>query len=225
MHTFTLPSGIEIGLVEMTGAEEDLLTNRRLMKNGEAINQVLLNCTKRLGDNAEPKMKDILDLLSGDRLYALVRLRQISLGDEVELELACPNTGCGERTPLTVNLGDIEVTPYGEEREFGFTLPGSGRKVKFGYLDGHKEKRLAALKEPNLTAAMMIRTVEIDGQPPSKKALNEMSMGDRSALRKEMLRVDGGIDTQVDVSCDACGTRIRTRLEAEPAFLFPSVAS
>ena len=225
MHTFALPSGIEIGLVEMTGAEEDLLTNRRLMKNGEAINQVLLNCTKRLGDNVEPKMKDILDLLSGDRLYALVRLRQVSLGDEVELELACPNTGCGERTGLTVNLGEIEVTPYGEEREFEFTLPGSGRKVKFGYLDGHKEKRLAALKEPNLTAAMMIRIVEIDGQPPSKKALNEMSMGDRSALRKEMLRVDGGIDTQVDVPCDACGTRIRTRLEAEPAFLFPSVAS
>lgn len=224
MHTFTLPSGIEIGLVEMTGAEEDLLTNRRLMKNGEAINQVLLNCTKRLGENAEPKMKDVLDLLSGDRLFALVRLRQVSLGDEVELELACPNTGCGERTALTVNLGDLEVTPYGEEREFEFTLPGSGRKVKFGYLDGHKEKRLAALKEPNLTAAMMIRILEIDGQPPSKKALNEMSMGDRSALRKEMLRVDGGIDTQVDVSCDACGTRIRTRLEAEPAFLFPSVA-
>jgi len=38
MHTFTLPSGIEIDLVEMTGVEEDLLTNRRLMKNGEAIN-------------------------------------------------------------------------------------------------------------------------------------------------------------------------------------------
>jgi len=225
MHTFTLPSGIEIGLVEMTGAEEDLLTNRRLMKNGEAINQVLLNCTKRLGDNAEPKMKDILDLLSGDRLFALVRLRQVSLGDEVELELACPNTGCGERTALRVDLGQLEVTPYGEEREFEFTLPGSGRKVKFGYLDGHKEKRLAALKEPNLTAAMMIRILEIDGQPPSKKALNEMTIGDRSALRKELLRVDGGIDTQVDVPCDACGTRIRTRLEAEPAFLFPSVAS
>ena len=225
MHTFTLPSGIEIGLVEMTGVEEDLLTNRRLMKNGEAINQVLLNCTKRLGENAEPKMKDVLDLLSGDRLYALVRLRQVSLGDEVELELACPNTGCGERTSITVNLGEIEVTPYGEEREFEFKLPGSCQVVKFGYLDGHKEKRLAALKEPTLTAAMMIRIVEIDGQPPSKKALNEMTMGDRSALRKEMLRVDGGIDTQVDVSCDACGTRIRTRLEAEPAFLFPSVAS
>ena len=170
-------------------------------------------------------MKDVLDLLSGDRLFALVRLRQISLGDEVDLELACPNPACGERTFVTLDLNDLEVTPYGEEREFEFTLPGSGKVVKFGYLDGHKEKRLAALKEPTLTAAMMIRIVEIDGQPPSKKALNEMTMGDRSALRKEMLRVDGGIDTQVDATCDACGARIRTRLEAEPGFLFPSVAS
>jgi hypothetical protein len=72
---------------------------------------------------------------------------------------------------------------------------------------------------------MMIRIVEIDGQPPSKKLLNEMTIGDRSALRKEMLRVDGGIDTQVDVPCDACGARIRTRLEGEPGFLFPSVVS
>ncbi|MFW6162588.1 MAG: hypothetical protein ACODAJ_07435 [Planctomycetota bacterium] len=225
MHTFTLPSGTEIGLVEMTGVEEDLLTNRRLMKKGEAINQVLLNCTKRLGENDEPKMADILDLLSGDRLSALVRLRQISLGDEVDLELACPNPNCGEITGVRIDLEQLEVTPYGEEREFTFALPGSGKVVKFGYLDGHKETRLAALKEPTLTAAMMIRIVEIDGQPPSKKALNEMTMGDRSALRKEMLRVDGGIDTQVDAPCDACGARIRTRLEAEPGFLFPSVAS
>ncbi len=225
MHTFTLPSGIEIDLVEMTGVEEDLLTNRRLMKNGESINQVLLNCTKRLGANEEPTMTDILDLLSGDRLFALVRLRQVSLGDETDLELSCPNPGCGEVTYVSLDLSDLEVTPYGEEREFEFTLCGSGKTVKFGYLDGHKEKRLAALKEPTLTAAMMIRITEIGGQPPSKKLLNEMSMGDRSALRKEMLRVDGGIDTQVEIPCDACGARIRTRLEAEPGFLFPSVAS
>ena len=37
MHTLTLPSGIEIELVEMTGVEEDLLTNRGLMKKGEGM--------------------------------------------------------------------------------------------------------------------------------------------------------------------------------------------
>ena len=225
MHTFTLPSGTEIDLVEMTGVEEDLLTNQRLIKTGEAVNQVLANCIKRVGDSDTPGMKDVLDMLSGDRLFVLVRLRQVSLGDEVELELACHNMACGERNYVTINLADLEVTPYGEEREFEFKLPGSGKVVRFGYLDGHKEKRLAAMKQPSLTTAMMIRILSIDGQSPSKKHLNEMSMRDRSALREEMTRVDGGIDTAVDVSCDSCGVRIRTRLEAEPAFLFPSVAS
>jgi hypothetical protein len=53
--------------------------------------------------------------------------------------------------------------------------------------------------------------------------MNDMSMRDRSALRQEMLRVDAGVDTTVETDCQSCGTRIRTRLEAEPGFLFPGV--
>jgi hypothetical protein len=223
MHTFELPSGIEIELKEMTGAEEELLTNQRLIRTGDAINLVLRNCFVRIGDKTEPTVSDVLDLLSGDRLFSLVRLRQISLGDKVELELNCPNSACRMANCLTVNLEELEVTPYTEKREFDFKLPGSKTAMRFGYLDGHKEKRLAGLREPNITSAMMIRIIDIDGKPPSKKILAEMSMRDRGALREEMARVDAGIDTVVEVECDGCGTRIRTRLEAEPAFLFPTV--
>ncbi|MCP3879524.1 MAG: hypothetical protein GY701_14210 [Sulfitobacter sp.] len=223
MHSFELPSGIELELREMTGAEEELLTNQRLIRSGEAINQVLRNCFVRIADNHEPTINDVLDLLSGDRLFALVRLRQISLGDEVELELNCPNTACRMTNYVTVNLEELKVTPYSEQREFDFKLPGSKKTVRFGYLDGHKEKRLASLREPNITSAMLIRILNIDGKPPTKKSLAEMSMRDRSALRQEMSSVDAGIDTSVEVECDDCGTRIRSRLEAEPAFLFPGV--
>lgn len=40
MHTFTLPSGSEADLGEMTGVEEDLLTNQRLIKTGDATGGV-----------------------------------------------------------------------------------------------------------------------------------------------------------------------------------------
>lgn len=223
MYTFELPSGTEVELREMTGAEEELLTNQRLIRTGDAVNQVLKNCIVRLGDNDEPSMKDVLDLLSGDRLFILVKLRQVSLGDEVELELVCPNAACRATNHVAVDLEELEVTHYGPEREFSFELPGSKRTVRFGYLDGHKEKRLAALKEPSISSAMLIRIIEIDGNPPNKKLMAEMSMRDRSALRREMLRVDAGIDTTVETECDSCGARIRTRLEAEPGFLFPGV--
>jgi len=223
MYTFQLPSGDEIELREMTGAEEELLTNQRLIRTGDAVNQVLANCVLRVGDKDDVASKDVLDMLSGDRLFTLVKLRQISLGNEVELELTCPNTACRAKNRATVNLDDLPVTPYGEEREFVFTLPASGSRVRFVYLDGHKEKRLAQMQEPSISSAMMIRIVDIDGSAPSKKALAEMSMRDRSALRQEMLRVDAGIDTAVELDCDSCGMRMRTRLEAEPSFLFPGV--
>ena len=225
MHTFEMPSGAEIELREMTGAEEELLTNQRLIRSGDAINQVLKNCILRIGENTEPSMKDVLDLLSGDRLFVLVRLRQISLGDEVELTLHCPSPACRETSHTTVNLEELEVTPYGAEREFEFLLPGSGQLVRFGYLDGHKEKRLAALKEPTISSAMLMRILNIDGASPNKKMLAELPMRDRSALRAEMTRVDGGIDTLVELECEACGAPLRTRLEAEASFLFPAAAS
>ncbi len=95
--------------------------------------------------------------------------------------------------------------------------------MRFGYLDGHKEKRLTALKEPSISSALLIRLVDIDGSPPSKKLMNEMTLGDRSALRQEMVRVDAGIDTTVEAHCESCNAPLRTRLEAEPGFLFPGV--
>jgi hypothetical protein len=221
MYTYVLPSGQEVELVELTGREEELLTNQRLIKTGDAINQVLLNCIKRIGKNESPTMEDILNLLSGDRLFILVKLRQISLGDTVELELVCPV--CKEISFVTVNLEELPVTPYPEEREFTFKLPASKKQVKFGYLNGHKEKQLASLKEPSLTSAMLARIISVDGNPPNKKVITELPLRDRSELRREMLRVDAGIDTEVEVICQGCGNRLKTRLEAEPNFLFPNL--
>lgn len=223
MYTFTLPSGLEAELREMTGAEESLLTNRRLMKDGEGVNQVLRNCLVRLGDRTELAAKDVLDLLSGDRLFLLVKLRQISFGDEVDLSLACPAKDCGEVTDVHIALDDLEVTPYGTEREFIFELPRTKMPVIFTLMDGHMEKRLASLKDPNLHSAMLMRVKEIDGKTPNRNSLAELPAFDLNALRAEMQRVDGGIDTTVHTVCTACGARIVTRLEAEPPFLFPNV--
>jgi len=223
MHVFTLPSGTEVEIREMTGAEEELLTNQRLIRSGDAINQVFMNCILRLGDKEDLALKDVLDLLSGDRLFILVKLREISLGDEVELDLVCPNQACRAVNPVLLSTEELEVTPYGEAKEFARTLPQSGALVRFRHLDGHMEKRLAALKEPSISSAMLMRIIDIDSVSPTKKAMNEMSLRDRSFLRQEMLKADAGMDTTVETACSSCGTPIRTRLEAEASFLFPGV--
>lgn len=221
MYTFKLPSGNEIVLKEMTGVEEELLTNQRLIRSGDAVNHVLKNCILKLGDKENITMEDVLSMLSGDRLFALVRLRQVSLGDIVEINLSCANQICRKACNVAINIDDLPITPYSDRREFEFTLPSSGDTIRFGYLTGHKEKQLALLPEPTISSAMLIRILEINGKSPDKKVVSEMSLRDRTALRTEMAKVDGGIDTVIETVCESCGTHLRTRLEAETSFLFP----
>lgn len=225
MHIFELPSGIEAALRPITGNEESLLTDRRLMKNGNAVNQVILNCLESLGGNEKPTMEDVLALLSGDRLFLLVKLRQVSFGDEVALTLHCPDPYCGEDNPVEINLEDLEITTYPPEREFRFTLPRSEKEVVFVPLDGHMEKRLVAMKNPNIHSAMLMRIKELGGKAPTRKTFLDLPAFDLNALRAEMRKMDGGIDTVIRTSCLACGAAIQTRLEAEPAFLFPQAAT
>lgn len=221
MYEYALPSGQTVELRELTGTEEALLTNQRLMRTGAAINQVLRNCTVRIGDQQDLSEKDFLDLPSGDRLFILVRLREITFGPECSLEVACQNPQCGQVNYCAINTEELNVTPYGDDREFLYELPRSKRVINWVIMDGHMESRLAKLEEPTIHTAMLMRIKEVDGTAPSKNTLLGLSAADLAAFRAEIARREGGIDTEVRSVCRACGTPIVTRLEREADFLFP----
>ena len=218
MYPYTLPSGRQCELREMTGVDEDLLTNTRLIKSGDVLNQVMRNCLVSLDGKSEVALTDVLDLLAGDRHFIVVKLRQISLGDDLTVSLPCAK--CKWTSQVLVNLEDLPVTPYPPEREFTTVLPGSGQTVRFVPLDGHMEKRLAVMPDANITTVMLIRIREIDGAPPTKKQLAEMSRKDRTALRAAMAAVDGDIDTVITTTCEQCGEPVQARLEGEKDFLY-----
>ncbi|QTD49663.1 hypothetical protein J3U87_29115 [Sulfidibacter corallicola] len=198
------------------------MTNERLVRKGEAINKVFENCVLRIGEKTDITATDVLDLLAGDRLALLIELRKVSLGSDLDLNLTCTNPACGHEQVIAVDLGQLPVRPYPSERDFSVVLP-SQTRITFGLLDGHAEKRLAAIAEPTVSTALMMRIRTINDQPPTKKTLADLSMRDRVALRREMQAVDGGVDTSIDHACEACGTRLTTRVEVEPDFLFPNL--
>ena len=70
---------------------------------------------------------------------------------------------------------------------------------------------------------MLTRILSIDGQAPNKKVVMDLSMRDRSELRREMASKDAGINTEIEIICDDCGHRFKTRLEGERDFLFPGL--
>ena len=85
------------------------------------------------------------------------------------------------------------------------------------------EKRLTVMSDANITVAMLIRIRDINGAPPTKKLLAEMSLKDRTALREAMAATDGDIDTVITSTCEQCGEPVRARIEGEKDFLYPGI--
>jgi hypothetical protein len=193
------------------------------MRDGTGFNRALRNCIVRLDDNDAVTEKDVAQMLSGDRLVALVRLRQITFGDDLELKLTCPNPKCGHENAIQVSLADAEQTDYAPERQHTFTLPGCGQVVVFGLSTGEHEARYAKLKDDaNIHSMLLMRIISVDGAPPARNTVRGWSARDIGALRSKMQSVDGGIDTAIKTVCRECGKPIATRAEGTESFFFPS---
>ena len=220
MYEYVLPSGKTVELREMTGTEEALLTNERLMRDGTGVNQLLRNCIVKL-DGAEVTEKEVNDMLSGDRLFCLVRIRQITFGDECSMEVMCSNPKCGASNTAELDLADLEVSQYAEEAEHVLELPKSKIIVTWRPMFGNDERRLAKMDDSTLHDAMLIRIKDIDGKAPSRNVFLGLSAIDLKAIRDDFDAKEGGIDTQVKMVCRKCGSPIVTRLESQPSFFFP----
>lgn len=220
---FTLPSGRTVELRELTGHEEEILSDERQMRDGTGIDRVLRNCMARLDENEDVKESDVRQMLSGDRIAALVHIRQITFGDDLDMKVTCPNPTCGHENAVHASLADADRTEYHADREHTFVLPGCGQTVVFGLSTGEHEARVLKLGEnANLHSLLLMRIASVDGKPPARNVVRDWSASDLRALRAKMASVDGGIDTTVKAVCSKCGTPIRLHAETNSSFFFPT---
>ena len=112
LHTDKVLDIVE--LRELTGVEEDILASRKI-SNDSKLNKVLVNCINILRDKEssivikdKAKLSEIVPkMATGDRLFLLIRLRQVSLGDNFEFQTICPE--CKKKQNFIVNLNDLKV--------------------------------------------------------------------------------------------------------------------
>lgn len=232
---FTLPIGLleggrlitDVQLREISGVEEDLL----LAKSGSPLqkfNTVLTNCITRIGPFTarEDIARLTLDMRTGDRAFLLICLRRVSLGDEYPFEYKCENEQCGAKSTLTVDLSELETFASEDPMKtvWDIELP-SKRKAVVKIATGHMEMdqdRKGKASDP-VTRALVSRLESLDGQPVTVAMVQKMSLRDRDALRAAFDRIEGGIETTVDVECQVCKTE--ASVEVNPAtagFFFPS---
>lgn len=216
-------SKLEFEYRGMTGKEEDLLTNEKLVKSGRALNMLIKGCIESI-DGKPITEQDIIKLKAPDRLYAMVRIRQASYGDVIEVEALCTNNRCKHRNYADVDISMLEVKT--EDVKETDSIEIDGKKVTFGHLDGNGEARLLKVNKAEiLSESMSARIIEIDGIHPNgvSKWIKDLPVAERLKLRKAMESIDCGIVTKVEVECEECETPITVRIEQAQGFFFPEM--
>jgi len=148
-HPLYMQETFEIS--DMTTEEEDILTNRMLIKQNMAFDKVLQNVTQT--PNVDP-----INMTVVDRRAAIIQVRINSYGPEYDVSMTCPNCGTVHKKKVNLqeamDLGLSKVKTLEENlaffnvskvahNEFRMELPRSKQNVVFKILNGEDELRMA----------------------------------------------------------------------------------
>jgi hypothetical protein len=221
MGEFKLLSSGEV--IETRGLkvrEQNVLTDRKKLKDGSAIDSVLSSCI--LTEGYDPR-----EMLVGDRVALLIHLRCLTHGPKFLFNAVCRN--CGERFMWEENLDELPVTyldpplPYGEDRIIECTLPRAGVKAKYRLLKGKDEKRARSGQtvEMGLSGILRVITTEVEGvKVLSAKWFDDLDVADADYLLAHWREHDCGVDTSLDLECPHCGAPTRMDLPIYDAGFF-----
>ena len=211
---------------EISGHEEDMLASKKIPASRK-MGTLLAKCCTRLGPYTGDELeKQVRNLPVGDRVLLLLRIRQITLGDEFPYRHECPE--CNYKGMFTIDLNDMEVKamPDPTQRIHEFDLS-SGAHVRFHIMTGTDEERLSdVMKESDkVTMTILARLDLLDGGLPTLEVIKDLGMKLRNELRDRFNEVEGGVDTSVEIECPRCEELVITELDiTQQGFFFPSAA-
>ena len=224
-----LSSG-KIDMKYMTAREEDILTNINLLRQGIAIEKMLISLIK------SPINHD--DLILGDRNALLIAARILAYGKDYSFKYKHPETDVEE--VVEVDLQDlkykeINLDLYANKNEFPFTLPHSKVDVTFRVLTVGDDKKIdveiKSLKKSLGQDAGAISTrlkhqiLSVNGDYTTKTIREFVDQGhllsrDSIELRKQIERVSPDIKTNITFSFKD-GVEVSTNLPMTTDFFFP----
>lgn len=235
VDSFELPCGhvdgegklhTDVVVREMTGEDEEILAARN-MPTTKKINKILSRCTESVGPYSGVAMPNIIqDLTQGDRIYLLMAIRRASLGNDMPFQTTCPQ--CKEEARFVLDLADLETKkmPNPALRTYDLVLPKTKKKVRMKVLTGRGEEAIskAATKGVDIiSTAILARMESMDDKPVTVDDLKELPLSDRNFLRDSWEDHEGGVDTEIQVDCPACGNAYETELDiSQQGFFNPS---
>ena len=227
---------------EMTGEEEDIIAQEEKTFT-ERMHELVGSCMTSLSDGGSksitsPKtLAKVTDhLLMSDLLTSIIRVREVTMGDEIRQKIKCPACTTLDGKPFiwtgVLSLKDFQGIPVdGDPLENIRTFTTSRGTILTwemltgqGELDQGKKKN----KRERATLALMARVRSIGEESEPKRVkdlLRKLPYVERQEIRKQFDQ-EGGIETEFECVCRNCGHEFKAELDiGGKEFFFPSETS
>ncbi len=209
---------------EMTGGDEEEIAQGGIRNNmGKVVTSLLANCVLEIGDykKSEIKKKEkwlsiIRSLYLGDRDLIMLKIRELTYGNELEIKSTCPS--CKYDLTVLFNMDEIEIEePTTDPAVIEFELPR-------GYIDnkdkihaagkmrmptGYEQELLdpIARKNPGRANTMLLSKAvyEIGDVNLNASLIRDLGQRDREYLINTLSEYTFGPKFSVNVICDSCG--------------------
>jgi hypothetical protein len=241
------PSGLKVRLRGIKGKDLDGLRDKRKVANGEAMSELLDACTLEVLERAIYEKSPAFvwaDALIGDRMKAMVTLREATSGGEYDFRLRCRDKDCRQMIDWTIDLKDLIVKKMSPESAATY-LAGNvfettihDAVVKFKLRTGRDEARLlklaaqmdASTRDANgkqktqagrTLLGVTARIISIEGVDNVSSWLGDLDLSEITQLQKSMDAADCGVETTIEVVCsgeDGCGLRQEVELPLDSTF-------
>jgi len=223
-------SGGKIEIRYMTGRDENVFANQSYIKSGLVLEMLLKSLC------SEPTFEP-LDLVLADKIFLLIAIRIMSLGDTFMLKDAvCPM--CELRTPtLELSLSAIKddkqfVYPaVGHLNEYEYVLPASGDKIKLHLMDGHDQQDLLGkVQRTGDKQLFSLLTAKIIVEEPKTKAkdfgsileyVENLSIRDTQFIRNKIVEISGITEPTIEHTCPKCSHVSPVGISLDTTFFFP----
>jgi hypothetical protein len=206
-------------LIELGGHEEELLADASGASTAHRVTEVLSRCVSRIG-SVGPITTDVArELLVGDRIYLLLRLREVTVGGRVEGTVHCPWPGCGAKADIDFATTDLPVAPcldrrahYTIELSSAAIAPDSGVDrpvtVTFRLPNGTDQEALEGVLAGNPAEALgMLLERCIVADPDTGRTFDAswLSAQGRFELESAIQVRAPGVDLDLSLACPECG--------------------
>lgn len=224
---------VEFEFREMIGSDEEAIAKPQIKNNGaKMVRTILERCIVRIGDIEAKSVKPtqwteiIQNLAIGDQDYALMQIRALTLGDELEVRnYVCPH--CKEKLDAVFSLDEIPMIPYNGSEVIEFELPKGytdkeGNVHKIGtlrYPIGLDRELIDTTAKKNISVAnsmLMARCITSLGELKNlNDIVKKLSIKDRNYLLKMIQDNNFGYDVNdFDLECSSCGETLTVSLNS-----------